>query len=90
LAPLLAAVVENGGNWSQAMKKVNVNPEFYVYRERGRDELFPWDFIDHGVSRDYLWEEFEQALAGKITSACDPEHCRRCGVCNPTPLPSRQ
>jgi hypothetical protein len=81
-------VVDNGGNWSQAMKRVNVNPEFYVYRERGKDELFPWDFIDHGVSRDYLWEEWEKALAGKVTPACDPEHCCRCGVCGPAPLPS--
>jgi len=90
LAPLLTAVVENGGNWSQAMKRVNVNPEFYVYRERGKDELFPWDFIDHGVGRGYLWEEWEKALAGKVTPACDPEHCCRCGVCCTTPLPSRQ
>jgi radical SAM superfamily enzyme YgiQ (UPF0313 family) len=89
LAPLFAAVVENGGNWAQAIKRVNVNPEFYLYRERGKDELLPWDFIDHGVSRDYLWEEWEKALAGKVTAACDPEHCCRCGVCGATPLPSR-
>jgi radical SAM superfamily enzyme YgiQ (UPF0313 family) len=89
LAPLLAAVVENGGNWAQAMKRVNVNPEFYLYRERGKDELFPWDFIDHGVSRDYLWEELEKALAGKVTPACDPEHCCRCGVCSAIALPAR-
>jgi radical SAM superfamily enzyme YgiQ (UPF0313 family) len=82
LAPLLTAVVENGGNWSQAMKRVNVNPDFYVYRERGKDELFPWEFIDHGVSRDYLWEEWEKALSGRLTPACDPEHCCRCGVCD--------
>jgi radical SAM superfamily enzyme YgiQ (UPF0313 family) len=88
LAPLLTAVVENGGNWAQAMRRVNVNPDFYVYRERGKDELFPWDFIDRGVSRDYLWEEWENALAGKVTPACDPENCRVCGACRTTPLPS--
>ena len=87
LAPLITAVVENGGNWSQAMKRVNVNPEFYVYRERGKDELFPWDFINHGVSRDYLWEEWEKARAGEVTPACDPEHCCRCGVCGTATLP---
>ena len=90
LAPLLTAVVENGGNWAQAIKRVNVNPEFYLYRERGKDELFPWDFIDHRVSRDYLWEEWEKARAGKVTSACDPEHCCRCGVCSATPLASEE
>jgi radical SAM superfamily enzyme YgiQ (UPF0313 family) len=90
LAPLLTAVVENGGNWAQAIKRVNVNPEFYLYRERGKDELFPWDFIDHRVSRDYLREEWEKARAGEVTPVCDPEHCCRCGVCSTTPLPSRQ
>jgi radical SAM superfamily enzyme YgiQ (UPF0313 family) len=89
LAPLLVAVVEGGGSWARAMKRVNVNPEFYVYRERAQEEVFPWDFIDHGVRRDFLWSEYEEALAGRLTPPCEPERCRRCGVCGPTPLPDR-
>ena len=81
LAPLLEIVSQKGGNWTQAIKAVNVNPEFYVYRERGRDELFPWDFIDHGVSKDYLWKEYQAALAGEATEPCDPDNCVACGVC---------
>jgi radical SAM family uncharacterized protein len=81
LAPLLEIVSQKGGNWTQAIKAVNVNPEFYVYRERDRDELFPWDFIDHGVSKDYLWKEYQAALAGESTEPCDPQECKRCGVC---------
>jgi radical SAM superfamily enzyme YgiQ (UPF0313 family) len=81
LAPLLEIVSQKGGNWTQAIKAVNVNPEFYVYRERDRDELFPWDFIDHGVSKDYLWSEYQAALAGESTPPCDPDNCVACGVC---------
>ncbi|UCG11506.1 MAG: radical SAM protein [Deltaproteobacteria bacterium] len=81
LAPLLVAVVKNGGNWPKAIKTVNVNPEFYVYREREREELLPWDFIDHGVSKQYLWSEYQKALALETTPPCEPEDCKRCGVC---------
>jgi radical SAM superfamily enzyme YgiQ (UPF0313 family) len=81
LAPLLTTVSKNGGNWPKAIKTVNINPDFYVYRERDREELFPWDFIDHGVSKDYLWHEYQQALAGNTTDSCDPTECKICGVC---------
>ncbi len=81
LAPLIATVCGNGGNWPKAIKMVNVNPDFYVYRERERKELFPWDFIDHGVSKDYLWQEYQAALAEKATDPCDPTDCKKCGVC---------
>jgi len=81
LATLLEIVSQKGSNWTQAMKSVNVNPEFYIYRERAREELFPWDFIDHGVSKDYLWKEYQAALAGEATEPCDPDNCVACGVC---------
>jgi radical SAM family uncharacterized protein len=81
LTPLLTAVVENGGNWPKAVKSVNVNPDFYVYRHRQEQELFPWDFIDHGVSKQYLWSEYQAALQGQSTDPCEPEECQRCGVC---------
>jgi radical SAM superfamily enzyme YgiQ (UPF0313 family) len=81
LAPLLATVAQENGNWSKSFKMVNVNPEFYVSREREREELFPWDFIDHGVKKDYLWHEYQQALAGQTTAPCEPDVCERCGVC---------
>jgi radical SAM superfamily enzyme YgiQ (UPF0313 family) len=84
LASLLEIVPQKGGNWTQAIKAVNVNPEFYVYRERDREELFPWDFIDHGVSKDYLWQEYQAALAGETTPPCDPGNCVACGVCGET------
>jgi hypothetical protein len=52
-----------------------------VYRERREDELFPWEVIDQGLRKDYLFKEYERALSGKVTPPCDVERCTRCGVC---------
>ncbi len=51
-------------------------------RERDPEEVLPWDIIDHGIKKDYLWGEFERAMAGRLTPPCAPG-CRRCGVCVP-------
>jgi radical SAM superfamily enzyme YgiQ (UPF0313 family) len=67
--------------WTEALRKSPVNPDFFVYREREKDELFPWDFIDHGIDRQFLWEEYQLALEGKESPPCQPDVCRRCGVC---------
>jgi radical SAM superfamily enzyme YgiQ (UPF0313 family) len=70
-----------GARWPQAWRQVNLNPDFYARRQRERDELMPWDFIDHGVRKDYLWEEWQRALAGKASPRCQVDICHRCGVC---------
>jgi radical SAM superfamily enzyme YgiQ (UPF0313 family) len=67
--------------WQKALRQSPVNPDFFVSRERNPDELFPWDFLDHGLKKNYLWEEYQLALAEKESPACRPEVCRRCGVC---------
>ncbi|MDX2479863.1 MAG: radical SAM protein [Desulfuromusa sp.] len=77
LLPQLAA----GGNLKQICKKSGLTLDFYVTRERGIDELFPWDVIDQGVERTYLWQEYQKAQQGKTTSPC-VAGCRRCGVCD--------
>jgi hypothetical protein len=41
---------------------VDVNPDFYVYRKRAWEEVFPWDFIDHGINKELLWAEYQQAF----------------------------
>ena len=58
----LAAVHQLGGDWGKALRETAVNPDFYVYRERGLDEIFPWDFIDHGMSKETLKEEYLKAM----------------------------
>lgn len=59
---ILLVVLRSGGDWKRAFRQVNINPDFYVYRERDRHEFFPWDFIDHGLNKTRLWEQYEQAV----------------------------
>ncbi|KPJ55591.1 MAG: hypothetical protein AMJ42_06580 [Deltaproteobacteria bacterium DG_8] len=59
---ILIAAHNLGGNWLQAYKQVDINPDFYTYRQRALDETFPWDFIDHGVSKQSLVSEYKKAL----------------------------
>ncbi|MBU0574842.1 MAG: radical SAM protein [Proteobacteria bacterium] len=61
---LLLAVHRHGGNWAQAFKEVNVNPDFYVYRRKETGEILPWDFIDHGIEKTFLISEYRKALSG--------------------------
>jgi radical SAM superfamily enzyme YgiQ (UPF0313 family) len=61
---LLMAVHRRGGNWAQAFREVNVNPDFYVYRPKEIGEILPWDFIDQGVEKAVLAAEYGQALSG--------------------------
>jgi len=54
-----------------------------VYRERKRDEPLPWDIIDQGLRKDYLWKEYQRGLKGELTDPCRVGTCFRCGVCIP-------
>ncbi len=76
---LLLAAHRRG--WNRAFRESPVNPDFFTLRERPLEELFPWDFIDHGLKKDYLREEYQRALAEKETQPCLPLVCKRCGVC---------
>jgi radical SAM superfamily enzyme YgiQ (UPF0313 family) len=81
LVPAIIDYAEKGGNWPQIMRKRGLQPEHYATRSRARDELFPWEVIDHGIKRDYLWAEYQRALVGRATGPCETAKCRRCGVC---------
>jgi hypothetical protein len=59
---ILLAVHQARGDWGKALRETNLNPDFYVYRKRDLDEIFPWDFIDHGVSKERLKEEYLEAM----------------------------
>ena len=65
--------------WMQAFENTGVDTAFYNLRERKEDELFPWDFIDIGVSRDFLYREWQRALAGEVTPNCRMQ-CSGCGA----------
>ena len=70
VADMLVAAQEHG--WNKTFRTSPINPDFFTLRERRADELFPWDFIDHGISKEYLWEEYQRALEGKETPPCQP------------------
>ena len=59
---ILMAAHRYQGNWSQALREMSINPDFYVYRIRDSDEVFPWDFIDHGIPKERLKEEYLTAM----------------------------
>ena len=65
--------------WNETMAECNIDPEFYVYRERSYDEILPWDFIDIGVNRKYLERENEKAKVAATTRNCR-EGCTGCGI----------
>lgn len=59
---ILMAAHHLGGSFLKAYQQVDLNPDFYTYRQRELDEIFPWDFIDHGVSKQFLASEYKKAL----------------------------
>jgi radical SAM family uncharacterized protein/radical SAM-linked protein len=67
--------------WKDAFERSGLDPGFYLYRTRLLDEVFPWDHITSGVTKDYLKREWERAHEGKITPDCR-DKCFECGVCD--------
>lgn len=64
--------------WEKAIELAGIDIEFYTQRERGRDEILPWDFIDTGISKKFLLREWDKALAEQVTDNCR-EGCAGCG-----------
>ncbi len=75
-------LLDSRSTWQQALKREQLAAGDYVYRTRDRDEPFPWEIVDQGIDRDYLWREYQRGLAGNTTPPCNTEKCRRCGVCH--------
>ncbi len=91
LAPVIKKVYESGGifdawsdsfdygRWMDAFAACGVDPDFYTLRERGEDEVLPWDFIDAGISKEFLLRERKRAYDGVTTPNCR-EACAGCGA----------
>jgi radical SAM family uncharacterized protein len=71
----------NFNAWLQAFSETGVDPAFYTGRERSPEETPPWQHIDAGATKRFLWREYEKALAGKLTADCRMGECSACGVC---------
>ena len=91
LGNVLEAVWRKGGHldaweeyfsldrWLEAFDECGVDPAFYAYRRREKDELMPWGMISSGVTKEYLWREHENAVAGVTTPDCRTR-CNGCGA----------
>lgn len=77
----LELTLEEKGSYTKALRNWELNPDFYTYRERKEDESFPWDFIDHGISKNFLRKEYEKSFEGRKTPECVVPICKLCGVC---------
>ncbi len=68
--------------WLDAMDRTGIDGAAYSERSFGRDERLPWDTVDIGIRKDFLYKEYERALAEEKTPGCS-EACSACGLkCN--------
>ena len=65
--------------WMKAFEDCGIDLSFYTTRERGLDEIFPWDFIDAGVTREFLKREWLNAIGETVTPNCR-QRCSGCGA----------
>ncbi|MGN0752861.1 MAG: TIGR03960 family B12-binding radical SAM protein [Aristaeellaceae bacterium] len=65
--------------WREAFEETGVDPAFYAFRRREKDEILPWDHIDCGVTKEYLWREKEKADKAATTRDCR-KGCNGCGL----------
>lgn len=67
--------------WQKAMTEAGLDIDFYAARERGMDEVFPWEHIQPAVDRRFLRREWEKAQVQQLTHDCRRGSCTGCGVC---------
>ena len=65
--------------WREAFEETGIDPAFYAFRRREKDEILPWDHIDCGVTKEFLWREKEKADQAKTTKDCR-QGCNGCGL----------
>lgn len=65
--------------WLEAFTECGLSMDFYAFRERSVDELLPWDFIDCGVTKEFLKREWEKAKGEEVSENCR-EKCQGCGA----------
>ncbi len=65
--------------WRQAFRESGLEIEFYTRRPRALDEVFPWDHIDAGVTKQFLVRDYEASLRGETRFDCR-EQCYACGI----------
>ncbi|MDE7252188.1 MAG: TIGR03960 family B12-binding radical SAM protein [Acetatifactor sp.] len=91
LSQVIRGVYEKGGfydawseyydhaRWVETIEECGLSVEFYTSRERLPDEIFPWDFIDCGVTKEFLQREWMKAQQGQTSENCK-QKCQGCGA----------
>jgi len=67
--------------WEDAMASRGLSVEWYVTRHRRDDEVLPWDHVRAGLHRDFLWQDWQDALREHGIPDCRWTPCYDCGVC---------
>ena len=69
------------GLWEDAMAAAGLSIDWYVHRHRDEDEVLPWDHVSAGLHRDFLWQDWQDALAAAGVPDCRWTPCYDCGAC---------
>ncbi len=67
--------------WQEALAAEGLSLEEVVHRQRARDEVFPWDHVSAGLHRDFLWDDWQDALDERGVEDCRWTPCYDCGAC---------
>ncbi len=93
VADVIEAVWRDGGRfdgwsehfsyerWMRCAEQVGVDVAWYTTRERGEAEVLPWDHLDSGLDKEWLWDDWQDALAEQDLEDCRWTPCFDCGVC---------
>ena len=65
--------------WTETFEECGIDTDFYTTRARSLDEIFPWDFIDCGITKEFLKKEWQRALEEQLTPNCQ-QQCNACGA----------
>jgi len=68
-------------SWLEAFRESGIDPSFFANRERGADETFPWEIVEPGLGRRFLWRQWQAALQEQETPDCSTDRCAGCEVC---------
>ncbi|HEU0130496.1 MAG TPA: TIGR03960 family B12-binding radical SAM protein [Mycobacteriales bacterium] len=67
--------------WMRAAEAAGIDVGWYTTRERGETEVLPWDHLDSGLEKEWLWADWQEALAAAEVADCRWNPCYDCGVC---------
>ena len=67
MAPAIEAAERNAQNWRAAVAESGVDADFFIFRDRSRDAVLPWDIIDGGMKASFFRNEYEKAIREEWT-----------------------